>query len=496
MKKIYALIAAVLVTAVAVTVTLVYINKNEREKRQAYLNMSIYTEVPMQTSETSQPSQTQALSQSQPSTIIMQNGGGASLDGYNPTFPSGGAVAFSASNATSAVYTPFTGNQTAVVTADYADVKPVGEPDDFVPYQTALAKGTMDFVTGESQFYDQQENETYYYFELSCGLKVPRESITLQSSVSMPENSMSVLSSDSASGSLSVRLSTSWKVPYTMSYGSQVFVSDYNVSAFTADSISLCFNYTTSASGDIDCSGSDIVSSAVWSVSQTDKKATLTFYFKQAGIYYGHSLYYEGDTMVISFKKKPTLKGSVVMLDPGHGADDPGAMGLSVVKESDINLLVAYQVKAALEAKGVTVYMTRYGDEDINLEGRKSFARSVRPDLYVSIHSNASESKDSIGPSVYYYKPFSYELSNSITDELQSVYKTGIYASQTALHTSLTHDSKYYPFSVTRLDDCPSVLVELGYLTNDMECYYLTRTENQQLLGEAVARGIAKALDS
>lgn len=395
---------------------------------------------------------------------------------------------------------PFTGNQMAVVTADYADTKPSNSDSDFIPYFTPLAKGTTDFVIGESQYYDADENETYHYYDLACGLKVNKENVTLQPATNMPENSLRVNSVYGSNGELTIRLSSLWKVPYSMAIASQSYYSSnsraYYVSEFNATAISLTFHYTTSAYGEIDCSSSEIVSAATWSVSAENQTATLYLPFRQTGVYYGYSLVYEGDETVITIKSRPKgLTGSVVVLDPGHGADDSGARGLSgTVRESDINILVAYQVKSLLESQGVTVYMTRYGDDDINLEGRKIFARTVKPDLFVSIHSNAAENSTSIGTSAFYYKPFSMPLATNIYNELVTVYRDCLYPSRQDLYYEIARGVKYYPFSVTRLDECPSVLIEVGFMTNDNECYMLTQPQVQQLLGQAIANGICRTL--
>lgn len=403
--------------------------------------------------------------------------------------------------ATTNSYTaPFTGNQMAVITADYADTKPLNSESDYVPYFPNLAKGTMDFVIGESSNVDEDEGETYYYYDLACGLKVKRDSAVLQAGSSMPENTMSVSSVYGSDGDLTVRLRSTWKVPYYTNLENQSYYSKsgklFNVTDFTATGFSLTFHYTTVASGEIDCSRSDIVSSAQWSLSREKKTATLEFSFRQPGIYYGYSLYYEGDETVITIRRRPKgVAGSVVVLDPGHGKESCGTTGLSEqVKESDINILVAYQVKNALEQQGVTVYMTRYGDDDITLDGRRIFARNVKPDLFVSIHCDGSEKNSSRGPSTFYYKPFSMSLAANIYYEILAVYRNSIYSGRQELYSEIERGVKYYPFSVTRLEECPSTLVEIGFLTNDEECYLLTRTENQQLIGQAIARGICTTL--
>lgn len=428
------------------------------------------------------------------------------IENYNPTYIDTAqqvkpVISDAISKATTNSYTaPYTGNQIAVVTADRADTKPLNSESDYVPYYPTFAKGTMDFVVGESSSIDEDEGTTYYYYDLASGVKVKRDSVTLQPGSSMPENTLKLNSVYASGGELTMRFESTWKVPYFVNLENQYYHTShgklFNVTDFTATGLSITFNYTTSASGEIDCKGSNVVSDCSWSLSPENKTATLRFNFRQAGQYYGYSFYYEGNETVLTLKRKPKgLAGSVVVLDPGHGFDDAGATGLGeAVYESDINILIAYQVKTALEQQGVTVYMTRYANDDINLEGRKIVARNLKADLFVSIHANGSTDKTRIGTSAYYYKPFSMSLASDIYYELLAVYRNNLYASQPELYEDIAGDVRYYPFSVTRLDECPSALVEVGYLTNDAECYMLTRTENQQLIGQAIARGIISNL--
>ena len=428
------------------------------------------------------------------------------IDNYTPTYTDDGqqvrpSINEAISRATTNPFTtPFTGNQMAVVTADSADTKPIDADTDYVPCFPALARGTTDYVVGESSSIDEDEGETYYYYNLASGLKVKRDSVMLQTAATMPDNVLKLNSVYGSDGEITIRLGSTWKVPYFANLENQNYYSvgqkHFNVTDFSATGLTLSFHYTTSATGNIDCSASDIVSSAYWSFSPENKIANLHLPFRQPGVYYGFSVSYEGDETVITVKGRPKgLQGSVVVLDPGHGFDDGGATGLNeAVKESDINILVAYQVKSALEQQGVTVYMTRYGDDDINLEGRKIFARNVNPDIFVSIHSDGSENKDSRGTTAYYYKPFSMPLASNIYTEMISVYKNSFYPGQYDLYEEIDRGVQYYPFSVTRLDECPSALIEIGFMTNDAECYMLTRTENQQLIGQAIARGICKTL--
>lgn len=397
---------------------------------------------------------------------------------------------------------PFTGAEMALITANYADTRPLIYNDDtYTPSCSALVKGTMDYIIQESEAYNKEYGEQVYFYELSSGVKVIRDHVKLVPRQEMGDNRLSVVSSSSENGTLKIKLSTSWKVPYTISFAPQSYYSQYgtkfNITDFTSDYIQLTFHHTVSADGNIDASGSNVISGASWHTAASDKKVSLFMPLRAFGEYYGCSVEYdEYGYMVITLHNKPqTLSGSVILLDPGHGGKDPGALGYGgAVEECDINLAVAYYTKQALEQRGAVVYSTRGADTTLELEDRKAIARSLKPDYFVSIHSNGSENKSMIGTATYYYKPFSKKLAANIYGEMLSVFKGYLYSGQPSVYDSISDGAPYYPFSVTRLDECPSVLIETGYVTNNDECYKLIQPQNQQLLGEAIAKGIEKTV--
>ena len=397
---------------------------------------------------------------------------------------------------------PFTGNEMALITANYADTRPLIYNDDtYTPSYSSLVKGTMDYIIQESEAYNKEYGEQVYFYELSSGVKVLRDDVTLIPRQEMGDNTINVISSTSENGTLKIKLSTTWKVPYTISFTPQSYYSQYgtkfNVNTFNASWIQLTFHHTTSANGSIDVSGSNVISDATWHNSSTDKKLSLYMPVRALGQYYGCSVEYdEYGYMIVTIHNKPqTLSGTVILLDPGHGGKDPGALGYGgAVEECDINLSVAYYTKLALEQKGATVYSTRGNDTTLELEDRKAIARSLKPDYFISIHSNGSTNTSMIGTATYYYKPFSKKLASNIYNEMLSVFKSNLYSGQANIYDSISDGAPYYPFSVTRLDECPSVLIETGYVTNNDECYKLIQPYNQQLLGDAIARGIEKTI--
>jgi len=441
------------------------------------------------------------LAGTEPATSAGTTGTTLQAGNYNPTVLSDPYANNLPQNGTQ----NYTGNLMCIVKEPYADTKPVSTKDNYSPACSPLVGGTMDYVVAESTGYNDDEGTTEYYYDLASGMRIKRDMVNLVSMGTVKDNTLSVQSVVSGLGKLQITLETDWRVPYNIDYPGQNYYYSYkkyyNVTSFNADTVRITFYHTAAALGDIDVSGSDVLSSASWSTSPTNNTATLTLKLKNAGEYYGSSLEYDNQgNMLITVNRKPTEKnGYVVVLDAGHGGAEPGAVGLdSTVQERYINLAFAYQVKAELEKKGVTVYMTRTGNDRVkdtlSLEERKEFTRRVKPDLYISIHCNGSYNPESIGTSTYYYEPFSYNLANNIYTELLGVHRNYLYAGNPGVYSELADNVQYYPFSVTRIEDCPSTLIEVGYLTNDNECALLAQPENQERFGKAIADGIYKTL--
>ncbi len=399
-------------------------------------------------------------------------------------------------------YNSYTGNQMCVVTSSYADTWPLIDGDDtYVPHYTPLPYGTIDYVTGQSEAYNEDDGEQVYFYELASGRKVKRDAVQLTPRQNLAKNTMSVVSCTGSGGTMTVKFRTDWRVPYDFYYSPQSYYSAYgkvyNVTSFTANAVQFVFYHTSAVQGSIDASLSDVVAGA--SFTQSADKLTLTMPLRATGRYYGCSVEYDNSGyLTITIHNRPqSLSGSVILLDPGHGGNDSGALGLNGgVYESNVNYALAYYTKLALEKSGATVYFTRGGDVNVPLEERKAMVRSLKPDLFISIHCNGSDNKSKIGTAVYYYKPFSYSLAQNIYNNLLSVFRNNLYAGQSSLYGSLAGGTVYYPFSVTRLEDCPSVLIETGFITNDNECMKLIDSGNQQLLAEAIAKGIESSLNA
>jgi N-acetylmuramoyl-L-alanine amidase len=191
-----------------------------------------------------------------------------------------------------------------------------------------------------------------------------------------------------------------------------------------------------------------------------------------------------------------------VVLDPGHGGAEPGAVGPNGLTEKVLNLAVAQQVKAALERSGVSVILTRTADYRMTLEARAKVALAVHPNAFVSVHHNAEPDGPFPRPgSETYYQvasPDSKRLSGLIYEEIVkalSQYQVPWVADTDAGAKYRMNDKgdDYYGI-LRRTHGVVAALAELAFISNAPEADLLARPDVQQVEGEAVARAIVRYL--
>jgi len=175
----------------------------------------------------------------------------------------------------------------------------------------------------------------------------------------------------------------------------------------------------------------------------------------------------------------PDAPGKTVVLDPGHGAHDPGASG-NGIQEKDIVLDVGQRTQGFLEDMGYNVIMTRSDDTFLELSERTALANNSNTDIFVSIHANAA-SPSATGTETYYstsnpYQSDSSQLSTFIQDRMVQ-----------ALGLS-DRGVKTQNFYVIRNTNMPSSLLEMGFLTNGNDANVLSTHKNA--LAEGIALGI------
>jgi N-acetylmuramoyl-L-alanine amidase len=174
---------------------------------------------------------------------------------------------------------------------------------------------------------------------------------------------------------------------------------------------------------------------------------------------------------------------ATVVIDPGHGGNDPGAVGIGSIHEADIVLPIAQQVAAALEQQGVQAILTRNDDREVELEPRVQLAERARATLFVSIHAN-SISLDR--PDVNGFETYYYSSGQALA---QSLYSTTL---QTlGIPGRGVHQARFY---VLRRTTMPSTLIEIGFVTGSEDALRLANPEFRSQLAAAIAKGILQYL--
>lgn len=384
------------------------------------------------------------------------------------------------------------------VTSDDAETLPGNTSNDACgPTYVPILKGTFDYIVEETSYGSNR------YYKLKSGRRVYQEDVKeIPKGYMMPSNSLKVKSS-ATSGDTNITLYTKWKVPVDVAFTPQKYVNSsdnrpYAVNSFTAQSVDFVFNYTAAASGSVNLSGSNVFSKAEWIVDKSNLKTTLRLYLKQTGSFFGYSMQYNADgSLTISLKNSggTSLSGYTIMLDPGHGGKDPGA-GSSAGWEAPTNLAIAKKVQQKLQAAGATVLMTRSSDSYVELDARRDAQRSKKPDLFISIHCDAADTSSALGTTGYYYTPYSYDLANAIHKRLVSTWRDQIYKGTSVTVSKIDRGTRFYPFRVTRVQECPSVLIEYGFISNANDRAALLNSAKQDLLAQATVNGIQDYLNA
>ncbi|WP_404786012.1 N-acetylmuramoyl-L-alanine amidase [Altericista sp. CCNU0014] len=178
----------------------------------------------------------------------------------------------------------------------------------------------------------------------------------------------------------------------------------------------------------------------------------------------------------------------VVVIDPGHGGSDPGAIGIGGLRETDITLAMSLEVVRLLQQQGLQVYLTRSDESrEVDLPPRVALAKQVRADVFVSIHANSiNMSRPDVNGTETYYAPgavagreLAQTILNSITRSV-NIQSRGLRAAR---------------FYVVRNTPMPATLVETGFVTGADDAPKLRDPNFQRQMAAAIANGIIEFLN-
>ncbi len=231
----------------------------------------------------------------------------------------------------------------------------------------------------------------------------------------------------------------------------------------------------------------------------------------------------ETSGILIKAWPRPEKKVRSIVLDPGHGGPDPGAMSPSGTKEKDIVLDIALRIRPKLEAAGLEVILTREKDELVTLSDRSKLTNTKKADLFVSIHANAALNRKACGLETYFLSEsktdweravaarenaaLEFELADSIQtkEELELILadlaqnEFLLESSELAAHIQeqtlplariANRGVRQANFFVLRNNYRPAVLVECGFITNRSEEKLLNDPLHRERLAEGITQGI------
>jgi len=240
-----------------------------------------------------------------------------------------------------------------------------------------------------------------------------------------------------------------------------------------------------------------------------------------------------GKTNKSTLKSKTTTsplhyhRNKVIVIDPGHGGKDPGALGYRRYREKAVTLQIAQELKKILKSRGYKVYMTRDRDRFIKLRHRTKYANDKKADIFISIHANAvgkKHAKAVHGIECYFLSTSRSERAKRVAamENSADLEDMNYYGKQCFLNTINSHNiiaanklaidlqrgalaslqKKYKnvkdagvregPFWVLVGAQMPAVLVEVGFITHPMEAKRLANRKYQHTMALGLANGIER----
>ena len=188
-----------------------------------------------------------------------------------------------------------------------------------------------------------------------------------------------------------------------------------------------------------------------------------------------------------------SIKDTIIVIDAGHGEEDPGKVGINGALEKDINLSIAKLLHALLEDKGFQVYLTRTDDsapdsKREDMTKRAQFIEEKQPDFIISIHQNSYTDASIFGPQVFYYS--SSPEGKAFADIMQQTINTFLNVTKPR---SPQANNNYY---LLKNAPSPMVIVECGFLSNPQDAALLITEGYQKQIAQGIYLGLLAYYES
>lgn len=365
---------------------------------------------------------------------------------------------------------------------DVLDAKTTGKVPS--PMFSQMPAGTLDYYSDSSDG----------FITTTSGKRYRSEYVTTFTDTGLGYNALNVEEIGNSGGRSYMKILLDYKTSFNVTT-SQSFVQGYEgpfgVTSFNAQYIYITFDNVTSVTKLPGFDYCTLFSAGEWETVEENgiPKFRMKLTLRQAGIYSGVSAYYSDDgELILSFSvPTATLAGKTIVLDPGHGYNennkfDPGAIG--EVTEQSITIAVTKKLEQILTDMGANVIRLQTESEGIHDRDRPRRANNYQADMFMSIHCNSTTSDAAHGTEVYYFTPWSQTLAKGICDNLAAC------LSSIQGGRDSNRGAKYSYYWYTLEQSFPSVLVEMGFVSNRDECLAMANSSNQDKMAQAIAQGI------
>lgn len=199
------------------------------------------------------------------------------------------------------------------------------------------------------------------------------------------------------------------------------------------------------------------------------------------------------DEIVLSFRRKVDTNTSnvIIVVDPGHGGDKPGAISVNKRYEKDLNLSISLKLRDKLMALGYDVIMTRETDVDVDLYERANIANRINADLFISIHGNSHVNSSIAGLQVLYCPATQSSVKEVDQYPFAKAMMDALLAGTGAADKGIVQRPNLVVLRETKM---PAVLIETGFLSNPDEEKLLFTDEYQNKIVDSIIKGIENYL--
>ncbi|MFP7311450.1 N-acetylmuramoyl-L-alanine amidase [Bacillus safensis] len=191
-------------------------------------------------------------------------------------------------------------------------------------------------------------------------------------------------------------------------------------------------------------------------------------------------------TNVITQLKNAVL-GETIFIDPGHGAQDAGAIGNGLL-EKNINLEVALKLQSRLNQAGALIVMSRTSDTFDSLQTRVNKGAQASADIFISIHANANDNSGANGTETYYDTTYAATNSIKLAQQVQPRMVSALGTKDRGVKTA--------GFYVIKYSRMPSILLETGFVTSPIDASILKSTTAKDRLASGIATGVSNYFDA